>query len=466
MLALVATSCENAPVEEGTRPETPEAVEPADFVLYATLPANRTTLNSDYTVEWNESDQIAVFNAPTGTATYSANLHFKISDTTTGAFAPQEGVEVPYEDGVNYDWYVVSPWRSTGGNPEMVTPAGQSKEDGYFPIGAATQTGYNNSVHIASSDLMVGKALNTRTPSIALKHLAVLHKFTVTNSSNKPTTITKLTLNGGENMIFGTFRIDLTADEPAIDINKANATFNERALTVKNGTELAVGESADFYVMTAPFVLNTGETFKVTIETSTGKQTVEKTATSDITFAAGTYNTANLVYDVVINDEPTEPEVTPVFLDNFGPSATYNKSNIINSNVSNIVVTWNNGTGCGTHDALEGGALRFSSAKASSLVKWEKVAVDGNSKLHVSYDLLLTDATKTNKVTFKYKVTGASSWTTVLATDLTADDVNKIKRVEFDIDVDPAKTIDFHVVGATATTNTFLDNMRMDAPAE
>lgn len=328
MLALVATSCENAPVEEGNIPETPEAVEPADFVLYATLPANRTTLKSDYSVEWNDTDQIAVFNAPTGTTGYSANLHFKISDVTTGAFAPIEGVEVPYEDGVNYDWFVVSPWRATSGSVEMVTPVGQSKEDGYFPIGAQTQTGYNNSVHIASSDIMVGKALNTRTPSIALKHLAVLHKFTVTNSSNKPTTITKLTFNGGDNKIFGTFRINLTADEPAIDINNANATFNERALTVKDGTELAVGESADFYVMTAPFVLNTGETFKITIETSTGKQTVEKTATSDITFAAGTYNTAALVYDVQIAEaEPIDHLYSDTFNGTFNNSSSVSTSN-------------------------------------------------------------------------------------------------------------------------------------------
>ena len=276
------------------------AVEEVSAVeLTAKLPDTKTTLLDGFKLEWNMNDQIVVFNAPTGTEDYSANMHFYIDEEATGKFTPGEGVEVPFESGVNYDWFVCSPWRSTGGNPELVTPKGQSKEDGYFPIGAATQTGYNSSVHVASSDVMVGKATDTRTPEVTLKHLAVLHKFTVTNNSDKPTVITKLTFNGGGNPIFGTFWIDMTADEPAIDVTKANATFTERALTVKNGDELAVGASADFYVVTAPFTLKTGETFKVTIETSTGSQVVEKTATSDIEFAAGTFNSANLVYDYV-----------------------------------------------------------------------------------------------------------------------------------------------------------------------
>lgn len=273
--------------------------EASEVVLTANLPDTKTTLEEGYKVSWNKNDQIAVFNAPAGTADYSGNLHFYIDENAEGLFSAGEGTEVPFEEGVNYDWYVCSPWRATNGTAELVTPKGQGKDDGYFPIGAQTQTGYNSSVHISGTDIMVGKALNTRTPIVALKHLAVLHKFTVTNKSDKPTVINKLTFNGGDNKLFGTFWIDLTADNPAIDVTKANATFNERALTVKNGTELPVGESADFYLMTAPFTLNTGETFKVTIETSTGTQVVEKTATKDIVFAAGTYNTAELEYNLV-----------------------------------------------------------------------------------------------------------------------------------------------------------------------
>ena len=307
---------------------TPEVEEGHEVELYATLPVTRTTLSSDFKLEWNENDVMAVFNAPTGTYGYSSNLKFAIDENAEGKFSPAEGVEVPFEDGVNYDWFVCTPWREANGAVELKTPKGQSKEDGYFPIGAATQNGYDNSDHISNSDIMVGKAINTRTPEITLKHLAVLHKFTVTNNSDKPTVITKLTFNGGDNKLFGTFWIDLTADEPAIDVNKANGAFNERALTVKNGTELAVGKSADFYVMTAPFTLKTGQTFKVTIETSTGTQVVEKTAPADIDFAAGTYNTASLVYNYV-----------PVYADHlyyetFNTQTSLTDVSVTNSNVT------------------------------------------------------------------------------------------------------------------------------------
>ena len=293
---VFAAGCQKG-LEENNLPETPGEVPggASEVVLTANLPQTKTTLEEGYKVTWNKNDELAVFNAPAGTAEYSGNLRFHIDENAEGKFSAVEGIEVPFEDGVNYDWYVCSPWCKD----ELHSPKGQSSEDGYFPIGAQTQTGYNNSAHIAAADIMVGKALDTRTPSVALKHLGVLHKFTVTNNSDKPTVITKLTFNGGDNKIFGTFHIDMTADQPAIDVTKSNGSFNERYLTVKNGTELPVGESADFYIITAPFTLNEGETFKVTIETSTGTQVVEKTAPADIVFDAGTYNTAGLVYDYV-----------------------------------------------------------------------------------------------------------------------------------------------------------------------
>lgn len=469
MLALAVVGCENEPIDEGNTPAIPEEpsieepadpTEPTELVLRATLPSTRTTLNSDYTVSWADGDQLAVFNAPTGTEEYSGNLRFKVTDTTTGAFgAYDESVIVPFEEGVNYDWYVLMPYRPSGNTTELLTPKGQSGDDGYFPIGAQIQTGYNNSTHVSSQDVMVGKVTNTRTPEVALKHLAVLHKFTVTNNSNAPTVITKLTLNGGENKIFGTFWIDLTADNPAIDINKANATFNERALTVKDGDELAGGESADFYMLTAPFTLNAGETFKITIETSTGTQTLEKTAESDITFAAGTYNTANLVYNLI-------PEAKPIFLSTFDKIITFD------DNGENIKVTMTNGagtTGSGypTGGALEGSVLRFSTARNGSVCKWEKVNVDGNETLTVSYDVVLHgDAPVATTVSFKHRVTGAGSWITAQQTTLSPSDNGKIQHIEFNISVaDPSKTIEFHVTTNTATTSAYLDNLKLNVPA-
>ena len=299
-ILVLSAGCQK--LDEGVSSENAGAPQEGGKVeLLASLPVTRTILSTDFKLSWNKSDQIAVFNAPTGTEDYSGNIKFVNDDDATGKFSPVEGAVVPFEDGVNYDWFVCCPYRVLKGVPELTTPKGETKDDGYFPIGAQTQTGYNSTTHISGVDVMVGKAANTRTPVVALKHLAVLHRFTVTNNSDKPTVITKLTLNGGDNMLFGTFRLDLRSDDPVISADNANNTYAERALTVNNGTELRVGESADFYMMTAPFTLSADETFKVTIETTTGTQEVEKTATADIEFAAGTYNTASLVYDYVPN---------------------------------------------------------------------------------------------------------------------------------------------------------------------
>lgn len=474
MLALAVVGCENEPIDEGTTPVIPdepvteEPAEPAKLVLRANLPETRTTLTPQtdgFKLEWNDGDGITVFQAETGTTPESwTNYKFDIDADKQGNFSPAEGVEVPFEEGKNYDWYVVYPYSTNNDQPTLKTPLGASKDDGYFAIGAASQHGYNNTEHIAGMDIMVGKATDTREPNVALKHLAVLHKFTVTNSSDKATTITKLTLNGGDNKLFGTFWIDLTADEPAIDIAKANATFNERALTVKEGTELAVGESADFYMMTAPFVLNTGETFKITIETTTGKQVVEKTATTDIDFVAGKYSTANLSFD--------GPDPVPVFLETFG-TTTYSESNIItyNGDTSGIKATWSNGTGTTTSGyttggAFEGVAMRWSGAKANSNTKWTGVSVNGNATLTVSYDLVLTGDAGTT-IAFKHRNTGSKTWIEAQKTVLSVEDKGIIKHISFDIPIaDPTKTIEFYLSSTVATQYAWLDNLKLDVPSE
>lgn len=462
MLALAVVGCENEPIDEGTNtPLTPD--EPTELVLRANLPATRTTLSSDFKLSWNNSDVMAVFNAPTGTEDYSGNLKFEIDDNAEGKFSPAEGVDVPYEEGVNYDWFVLAPYRENNGVAELTTPKGQSGEDGYFPIGRATQNGYNSSEHISNSDIMVGKATNTRTPNITLKHLAVLHKFTVKNDFSEPIVIEQLALNGGANKLFGGFWIDLTAENPAIDVTKATNSYNERELVVSNGTELAVGESADFYMITAPFVLNTGETFKITIQTDKGTKTLEKIATEDISFIAGEYSSAKLSFD--------GPDPVPVFLETFG-TTTYSESNIItyDGDTSGIKATWSNGTGTTTSGyttggAFEGVAMRWSGAKANSNTKWTGVSVNGNATLTVSYDLVLTGDAGTT-IAFNHRNTGSTKWIKVHTTELTVEEKGVIKHVSFDITIDdPTKTIEFYLSSTTATQYAWLDNLKLDVPA-
>ena len=381
---------------------------------------------------------------------------------------------MPFEDGVNYDWFVCTPWREANGAVELKTPKGQSKEDGYFPIGAATQNGYDNSDHISNSDIMVGKAINTRTPEITLKHLAVLHKFTVTNNSDKPTVITKLTFNGGDNKLFGTFWIDLTADEPAIDVTKANGAFNERALTVKNGTELAVGKSADFYVMTAPFTLKTGQTFKVTIETSTGTQVVEKTAPADIDFAAGTYNTASLVYDYV-----------PVYADHlyyetFNTQTSLTDVSVTNSNVT--VDRWAkyDKAGLTVYDGIVSN-VNYINAKNSTISRYvsqtaiigmDDLYADLNNgeititgiKLHgyTKLNLSLFQTYKNSELLVEYSIDEGNTWTKIAEYVNPNTTTCEERSTNFEI----GENADIIWLRLTSTSRPRIDNIKLTWQAE
>ena len=471
-MLMSAVSCQKGLEDNsGTEPVNPE-VESSEFALIAHIAETKTTLMDGYRVEWNKNDQLAVFNAPAGTTEYSGNLHFFIDEEAIGKFTPGENVEVPFEDGVNYDWFVCSPWRSTQGKEELVTPKGQSKEDGYFPIGAQTQTGNNNSTHISSTDIMVGKVLDTRTPEVALKHLAVLHKFTVTNNSNKPTVITKLTFNGGDNKLFGTFWIDLTADNPAIDVTKANATFNERALTVNNGEEIPVGESADFYMMTAPFTLNTGETFKVTIETSTGTQVVEKTAASDIEFAAGTYNTANLVYDYV-------PDYADhLYYDTFDNSQTLSAVSTSQNEIRPDRWGKYDRTGMSVYDG-DVSSVTYEDAVNSTLSKYVAAsALPGMKELYICFwdngsitikgiklhgytklNLSFLHAYKKSELTVEYSLDGGASWIHI-DTYKNPDNVACEERsTDFELLQSPEKI--WLKLTATGVTRPRIDNIKL-----
>lgn len=480
-ILVLAAGCQK--LGEGMTPDNtdaPQAGESQKVELFATLPVTRTTLSTDFKLSWNKSEQIAVFNAPTGTDEYSENIKFTIDEDVTGIFSPVEGAVVPFEDGVNYDWFVCCPYRVLNGVPELKTPKGETKDDGYFPIGAQTQNGYNSTAHIGGADVMVGKVINTRTPVVALKHLAVLHRFTVTNNSDKPTVITKLTLNGGENKLFGTFRLDLRSDNPVISADNANNTYAERALTVNDGTDLAVGASADFYMMTAPFTLNAGETFKVTIETTTGTQEVTKTATEDIDFKAGTYNTASLVYDYVPDyadhlyqetffDSTNTLPTTGSNATSFNGMATrwtnYLKDlsglSVYDGVISAITYSWTNTQPSAQEaDALkgmDGNHLWFQDVNSTFTVSGIKL--HGKTKLNLSF----LQTYRSSGLKIEYCLDDATTWTEIGTVTNPASAACQNRSFDFEVSSD-SQTIDLRFTCTAKGPR--IDNIKLTWQAE
>jgi hypothetical protein len=449
----------------------------SSFKLYANdanfSTQTRTTLDgSAFKVSWNNNDYITVFNAVTGTTGYSMNLKFKITDSATGSFEADAGVTVPFEDATNYDWFVCSPYNEwfTGG------PTGTAT-DGTFPIGNATQNGYGNTDHIATMDLMVGKATNTREPVIALKHLATLMKFTVKNTTSKPIVITAITVDAGSTVIAGRFRIDLTADAPAIDVANNTATYTSRTLTVTYGTELATNATADFYMILAPFTITAGNSIKIIVNTSAGPCTITKTPTADLTFAAGKFNTANINY---VSDTPNNTYLYKEIFDTdqsisgttaFDTStggvsggvttqfradniSTYNDYKTGLSLYYNADATTVNYIGDGVNSCLS----KLTVAGVSGTYLWFKKAVGGSVTidsipLYGRTDLTLSYSQAGGKIKVQYSVDKGTTWTDIAATATTAT-----QTAAFTVPSGTA-SIQLRFVENAGTANLRIDNL-------
>ncbi|MBR3681980.1 MAG: hypothetical protein IKL67_01035 [Tidjanibacter sp.] len=494
LLALAAVGCQNDAIDEGNTPVTPDepiVEEPAEVVLHATLPESRTTLNADYSVSWKAGDAISVFYQKVGEEGYSENTQFIIDEELTGKFTP--ATEVALEDGANYNWYVCSP-HAINNETDVITLTAPNRtekdqEGGYFAIGATNQRGYNNSDHVASMDIMVGKAESTRTPSVALKHLAVLHKFTVKNDTEDGIVIEKLTITGNTN-IFGAFWIDLTANEPAIDRSKANrtdATFNSRELTildkdqkdskVANDDVLAAGESADFYMITAPFTLGVGETFTIKVKTKTGEQTFTKTATEAVEFKAGTYNTANLTYDYKIEyadhlyyeqfDSEAFTGLTGSTNFSSGSIKNYDKAglSVYDGDVTAISYDYNDNASISRYVAssVQGMTDTYLWLRTNNTYGTEGYFTIKGIKLHEHTALTLSflQAYKNSTVKVEYSIDGGETWVNIVETKNPNAADCQTHSEDFTVTGTP-ETIDIRFTKNDTTTNApRIDNIKL-----
>lgn len=409
------------------------------FSIFANEALTKTTLEGK-TVTWADGDALTVFNAETGTTTYSNNCRFNISDISSGLFV-KDGDDTGNSlitDKSAYDWYACYPYLPYAGAP------GTTK--GYTVSLAPKQVGYNNTSHIAVDDIMAGKTLNvssSETPSIELHHVCALLKFTVTNNSGEAVVFKGLSLDAtaGGTYITGSFSMNW-GDEgtnPTLDpSNMGSSKSYVSALTIVdedgNATseEVADGSSVDMYLCAAPFSVRAGKKIKITILADKGNLELSKTLTSDISFAAGTYNTANLTY--------TKP-ASYVFTESFGTKAvnkasvpSYDKSGLSCYNTSDAdnyiyAVTGNSSFAISSDInysdySLSPAAVKLPASSATadnSGVYIKGITVEPNTTYVFTYDKSkgrLSSATEDYSTTtvFKWRQNGVESWTTVNST--------------------------------------------------
>lgn len=432
-LALVSLySC-----EKNAQPEQ-EAKAPAP-AIYAYDASTKTTLGNDWSVSWNSTDNLSVFNAAAGSSVYSDNCRFLISGTPSDGKFVKDDSETSkslVSGESSYDWYACYPWMQYGANP------GGTK--GYTVNRTPQQVGYNSTLHIADSDLMAGTAFGVAdgtAPSIALHHVGALMKFTVTNNTGEAAAITGLTLDAtaGDSYITGSFTMNW-GDASTIPSLDATQMGSAKAYTcalsvVKNtGTDespayettdetIANGTSVDLYMVVAPFTIPAGGKIKLTISGSLGSIELEKTVGgSGITFAAGTYNTASLSY--------TKPEYV-VFTETFGANSvatgnvpTYGKAGLttaveshkadyaysVNGNASiqastaasNIAANY---AECGISPAY----VRLPATSANSFMCIKNITVDANTTYEFQYNKVKGGGASVTK--FGWRDSSTSNWT-------------------------------------------------------
>lgn len=289
--AFTLTNCNKeiaepkAPVTEGT-----------PFEIIATT-ADTKTANDGLNTVWVAGDNLTVFHAVAGSTTYGSNDEFTYSGADnkfTGKLAT--GLDASK----SYDWYALYPYNKLISDPtgkdEKYTLIG--KKNG--PDAGDTQDGNDSKAHlIGRSCPMYATAKNIQAadvPAFTMKHLTSVVAVTVTNDNNDPLTVNSVSFSAPEGtLIFGSFYINFTENGDAVYTKHTNASYtsNTTNLTVTNGTPIAKGGKATFYLAIKPFAANTGDELKISVN---GYEKTHK-LTKNVEFKAGKIEAVNFKYD-------------------------------------------------------------------------------------------------------------------------------------------------------------------------
>lgn len=168
--------------------------------------------------------------------------------------------------------------------------------------GKVTQTGNNSMAHLAVGKdgfPVVGFVNNvpaSEFPTIPMKNVASVICVNVTNTLSEPIVINSVDLVAPKPII-GNFSIELTGNDIA-----ASSLYGQGfiRLEVAEGSQIAGGESAKFYIGVAPFTVTSGEEMLLYVNAAIGERTVSqriaKVFDGETPFKSGFIKTFNVSY--------------------------------------------------------------------------------------------------------------------------------------------------------------------------
>lgn len=276
--ALALTNCSK---EETVAPTLEQ-----DFVVYANLDATRTVADG-YATSWADGDNLNIFHAVAGEATYVSDGEFTLTNVEAGTFT---GTVTGVEDGTSYDWFAIYPYSS-----HNTTPA----KAGYMTIAALTQeqAGVNNTTHTSGAPLYgVVKGGSSVAPEFSMKHLSSMIKVNVTNVVDEAVSIKSILVETAGTKITGTYYVDITGDAPVYTSSGDGYTYTSAQLNVTGEVAVQPNETAAYYLTVCPFVVEEGatETITVTVTDNSDEVSVrEYTIPAGKGFAPGKVTTLN-----------------------------------------------------------------------------------------------------------------------------------------------------------------------------
>lgn len=418
--AFALTNCD----KQSTEPQRPTEGTPFEIIASA---VDTKTTNDGLHTNWAEGDALNLFHAEAGSTVYGSNDKF----TWTGEGNKFSGTLTEnLETGKSYDWYAVYPV-NTNEKYIITTPAGSEDGDGFTYIGhskGAYQQGNNSTAHLKETLCPlygVAKGVDANSSvNIAMHHLASVVKIVVKNSNDAPLTVSSIEFTAPEDIV-GSYFIDITKSPVTYTKSADNYVKNVATLEVKDGTPIAKGESAEFYIPIKPFTAASGSTLKISVNGY--EKPLEMT--KDVIFNAGEIKAVSFNYDktTVVEESVAKFEATKIG-SGYGPhegvvsngynwTVTFGQQTYIGTNKDKkanckLGSTYEKvGTPCGyTADQTQVAAV-ISESKFSNV---SRVVVDGDTDKYnpekislvysvdgTSYTLIETkDYAKTNEFTF------------------------------------------------------------------
>ena len=326
--AFALTNCSEEFVQQIETPETDQAVGVVPFEIYASALQTKTA-NDGMSTVWVENDQINVFHAEAGAASYVNDGVFAIykQNLADGLFLG--ALKQPLTASA-YDWYFFYPY--TIG---MKTPAG----DAVVTLAGKTQTqkGNSNMAHIAGENYpmcaVVKNVAAEETPAGEMKHMTALVAINVQNNTSKPMTVVSAGIRAGESLV-GTYYMDFTGEEVVYTPSGDQYVSNTANLEVVGGEDIAAGSSAKFYIAVKPFTAEAGS--RLTVYVNGSQKTVTIPETTE--FEAGKIKTINVPVVKMKNSLKTSEDIQAKHFEAGDNTDPFHSATINGVKANNVVV--------------------------------------------------------------------------------------------------------------------------------